>query len=51
MFGKLNHDQIEEVLKNQFIGRIGCHADGITYVIPVSYVMMENVFMDILMKA
>ena len=37
MFGKLNADQIEEVLKNQVIGRIGCHADDITYIVPVSY--------------
>lgn len=37
MFGKLNADQIEELLKSQFIGRIGCHANGVTYVVPVSY--------------
>lgn len=37
MFGKLNTDQIEELLKSQIIGRIGCHANGITYVVPVSY--------------
>jgi uncharacterized protein len=37
MFGKLNPDQIEELLKSQFIGRIGCHANGVTYVVPVSY--------------
>lgn len=38
MFGKLNPDQIEEVLNHQVIGRIGCHADDITYIVPVSYV-------------
>lgn len=37
MFGKLNPDQVEELLKKQFIGRIGCHADDITYVVPISY--------------
>jgi uncharacterized protein len=37
MFGKLNADQIEELLKSQIIGRIGCHANGVTYVVPVSY--------------
>lgn len=37
MFGKLNADQIEELLKSQVIGRIGCHANGVTYVVPVSY--------------
>lgn len=37
MFGKLEPDQVEELLKQQFIGRIGCHADNITYVVPISY--------------
>jgi uncharacterized protein len=37
MFGKLNSNEIEELLRNQLIGRIGCHADGFTYVVPVSY--------------
>ena len=27
MFGKLNPDQIEALLKTQLVGRIGCHAD------------------------
>lgn len=38
MFGKLNKDQIEELLHHQFIGRIACHADGVTYIVPMSYV-------------
>lgn len=37
MFGKLTTAQIEELLHQQIIGRIGCHANGITYVVPVSY--------------
>ncbi|MDP4261487.1 MAG: pyridoxamine 5'-phosphate oxidase family protein [Bacteroidota bacterium] len=37
MFGKLTTGEIEEVLNNQLIGRIGCHNDDITYVVPVSY--------------
>ncbi|HEY0244739.1 MAG TPA: pyridoxamine 5'-phosphate oxidase family protein [Mucilaginibacter sp.] len=37
MLGKLTEAQIEDLLKNQLIGRIGCHADGITYVVPVNY--------------
>jgi nitroimidazol reductase NimA-like FMN-containing flavoprotein (pyridoxamine 5'-phosphate oxidase superfamily) len=37
MFGKLNVIEIEELISHQFVGRIGCHADGITYVVPVSY--------------
>ena len=37
MFGKLNTDETEELIHHQFIGRIGCHADGLTYIVPVSY--------------
>lgn len=37
MIGKLNKLEMEELIRHQFIGRIGCHADGITYVVPVSY--------------
>ncbi len=38
MIGILNDSEIEEVLRHQIIGRIGCHAGGITYVVPISYV-------------
>ena len=38
MLGELNDTQVENILKTQFIGRIGCHANGITYVVPVTYV-------------
>lgn len=37
MLGQLNISEIEEVLKGQVIGRIGCHADDTTYIVPVSY--------------
>jgi uncharacterized protein len=37
MLGKLNDTEIEEILNHQVVGRIGCHADGITYIVPVSY--------------
>ncbi|ULQ53820.1 pyridoxamine 5'-phosphate oxidase family protein [Flavihumibacter fluvii] len=37
MFGTLDSSEIEQLINTQFIGRIGCHADGITYVVPVSY--------------
>jgi len=37
MFGKLNNEEIEEVLSQQVIGRIGCSADGITYIVHISY--------------
>ena len=37
MFGKLNNQEIEDLISQQIVGRIGCHADDITYVVPVSY--------------
>jgi nitroimidazol reductase NimA-like FMN-containing flavoprotein (pyridoxamine 5'-phosphate oxidase superfamily) len=37
MFGILNPAEIEQLLKHQLVGRIGCHADGLTYVVPISY--------------
>lgn len=37
MFGKLSHTGIEDLLHQQIVGRIGCHADGVTYVVPISY--------------
>ncbi|GAB4092541.1 pyridoxamine 5'-phosphate oxidase family protein [Flaviaesturariibacter terrae] len=38
MLGKLTLQEIESVLYAQLVGRIGCHADGETYVVPISYV-------------
>lgn len=37
MFGKLSTDDIEMLLQLQLVGRIGCHAGDITYVVPISY--------------
>jgi len=37
MLGKLSSVEIEEVIKHQVVGRLGCHADGMTYIVPVSY--------------
>lgn len=37
MLGNLNNKQIEHVLHSLIIGRIGCHADNRTYVVPVTY--------------
>src|SRR6266542_2301801 len=37
MIDILSNDQIEEVLKKHFVGRIGCHNDDDIYVVPVSY--------------
>jgi nitroimidazol reductase NimA-like FMN-containing flavoprotein (pyridoxamine 5'-phosphate oxidase superfamily) len=37
MIGNLNPEEINEVLHQHIVGRIGCHAGGKTYVVPVSY--------------
>ncbi len=37
MSKELNQTQIEEMLHKQIIGRIGCHADNTTYIVPISY--------------
>jgi nitroimidazol reductase NimA-like FMN-containing flavoprotein (pyridoxamine 5'-phosphate oxidase superfamily) len=38
MLGELNTETMDELLETQLIGRIGCHAEGVTYIIPVNYV-------------
>lgn len=42
MLGTLNDAQIEKLLTNSFVGRIGCHAYGKTYVVPVSYAYKDD---------
>lgn len=37
MLGDLNSRQIEHVLYSLIIGRLGCNADNITYVVPITY--------------
>lgn len=37
MFGNLNSTEIAHLLRSQVLGRIGCHADDVTYVIPICY--------------
>jgi nitroimidazol reductase NimA-like FMN-containing flavoprotein (pyridoxamine 5'-phosphate oxidase superfamily) len=37
MLGELTHEQIEHLLHSEVVGRIGCHAEGRTYVVPVNY--------------
>ncbi|MGO8950016.1 MAG: pyridoxamine 5'-phosphate oxidase family protein [Ktedonobacterales bacterium] len=38
MLGELSSEQIEHLLHSEVVGRIGCHAEGRTYVVPVNYV-------------
>ena len=42
MLGILDSTEIEELLRSQLIGRIGCHAGGETYVVPISYAYDGN---------
>jgi nitroimidazol reductase NimA-like FMN-containing flavoprotein (pyridoxamine 5'-phosphate oxidase superfamily) len=37
MLGELTHTEIEHVLLRESIGRIGCHAEGRVYVVPITY--------------
>ena len=34
---ELSRPEIDELLHERLVGRIGCHADGVTYVVPVIY--------------
>jgi nitroimidazol reductase NimA-like FMN-containing flavoprotein (pyridoxamine 5'-phosphate oxidase superfamily) len=38
MMGELDSQQIDEVLRSEILGRIGCVANGWPYVVPVTYV-------------
>ena len=37
MIETLTQDEIDALLREQVVGRVGCHADGLTYVVPVIY--------------
>ena len=37
MIEVLNSEGVEKFLQSQVVGRIGCHADNQTYVVPISY--------------
>ena len=42
MIDNLTNEEIEETLQQNFVGRIGCHANGVTYIVPVSYAYNEG---------
>jgi nitroimidazol reductase NimA-like FMN-containing flavoprotein (pyridoxamine 5'-phosphate oxidase superfamily) len=42
MIGQLSAPDIEALLYNETLARIGCHANGRTYVVPVTYVYDGN---------
>jgi nitroimidazol reductase NimA-like FMN-containing flavoprotein (pyridoxamine 5'-phosphate oxidase superfamily) len=37
MMGELSAAEIEELLRSEWVARLGCHANDTTYVVPVSY--------------
>ena len=42
MFGQLSLQEIDDLLKEQLVGRIGCHVEGVTYIVPMSYAYKDN---------
>ena len=42
MLGELTASSIEEVLHDNVVGRIGCHAFGHTYIVPITYVYHQG---------
>jgi nitroimidazol reductase NimA-like FMN-containing flavoprotein (pyridoxamine 5'-phosphate oxidase superfamily) len=37
VLGELTELEIEQVLHEEVLARIGCHAEGMTYVVPITY--------------
>ena len=42
MLGDLSKREIIDLLTKQVIGRIGCSANGETYIVPINYVYKDN---------
>lgn len=42
MLGDLNKRELIDLLEKQVFGRLGCSADGETYVVPINYVYRNN---------
>ncbi|HET7118830.1 MAG TPA: pyridoxamine 5'-phosphate oxidase family protein [Hanamia sp.] len=42
MFETLTRKEIIEIISHNVLGRLGCHADGKTYVVPISYAYDNN---------
>jgi nitroimidazol reductase NimA-like FMN-containing flavoprotein (pyridoxamine 5'-phosphate oxidase superfamily) len=38
MFGDLNAPEIDNLLHTENVGRIGCYADGMVYVVPIGFI-------------
>ena len=37
MLGRLSSAEIEDLLRTEVVARLGCHAEGRTYVVPITY--------------
>jgi hypothetical protein len=37
VIAELDRAEIDDLLRAQVVGRVGCHAEGLTYVVPVIY--------------
>jgi nitroimidazol reductase NimA-like FMN-containing flavoprotein (pyridoxamine 5'-phosphate oxidase superfamily) len=46
MIGELSPSQIEQLLHEQVVGRIGCHSRGRTYVVPVTYAYVDGAILS-----
>lgn len=45
MIGELDEEQIDQLLRSEAVGRIGCHGGDVVYVVPVTYVYDgENIY-------
>ena len=42
MIGRLSPAEVEELLSQQIIGRIGCCSEEMVYVVPISYAYQDN---------
>ncbi len=37
MLGDMTRDQMDGLFRSEFFGRIGCHAEGQTYIVPIGF--------------
>ena len=42
MIGKLNNEEIDQLLDATLVGHLGCHFDGRTYIVPISFARQED---------
>lgn len=44
MSREMKNEEIDAFIREQVVARVGCHADGTTYVVPVAYAYHEGAF-------